>query len=318
MPSILVRPSTPMRGPEPSLPASFLHSLFCSLFRSPHFPPPMLLLPSSLLLFLHFSTLSAPPFLSSPLPFHLRPHPPFPLLRLFRLLPLSPTLPFPPLSRFSFPPFRPPPPSISGHLLLWHYPLLRIRTGCCCQSAPIAAPWNRPAGLEFINAQDAKEAQQRCDGMVVDGARIIVEMSKPTNQPSNPPRCFTCGQEGHRSTDCPDRQRQHHSQVVCFGCKQPGHLHKHCPNRPAMPAKPSGVPSGSGVILDSAAGGMIPCAAAGMHEAAASGVKCFGCNASGHVLKDCPQISVAGADQHEKQRRWDKRHSSPTSRQHSP
>ncbi|CAI5945885.1 unnamed protein product, partial [Closterium sp. NIES-64] len=168
--------------------------------------------------------------------------------------------------------------------------------------------------MEFNNAQDAKEAQQRCDGMVVDGARIIVEMSKPTNQPSNPPRCFTCGKEGHRSTDCPDRQRQHHSQVVCFGCKQPGHLHKHCPNRPAMPPPTPGVgPSGSGVILDSAASGMPEAAASG-------GVKCFGCNASGHVLKDCPQISGAGAgaDQHEKQRRWDKRHSSPTSRQHSP
>ncbi|CAI5477024.1 unnamed protein product [Closterium sp. Yama58-4] len=178
------------------------------------------------------------------------------------------------------------------------------------------------AFVEFFNAQDAKEAQQQCHGMVVDGARIIVEMSKGPNQPSNPPRCFTCGQEGHRSTECPQRPRQHHSQVVCFGCKQPGHLHKHCPNRPAMPSPKPGVgPSGSGVISDSAAGGMISGAAAGVPEAAASGgVKCFGCNASGHVLKDCPQIASGGAggEQHEKQRRWDKRHSSPPSRQHSP
>ncbi|CAI7862555.1 unnamed protein product [Closterium sp. NIES-54] len=43
----------------------------------------------------------------------------------------------------------------------------------------------------------------------------------------------------------------------------------------------------SGVTSDSAA--------AGMPEAAASGVKCFGCNASGHVLKDCPQIAGESA-----------------------
>ncbi|CAI5506919.1 unnamed protein product [Closterium sp. Naga37s-1] len=133
-----------------------------------------------------------------------------------------------------------------------------------------------PAGRRAIAPRTAHRATSAHSSHAYYPSFYPSPLPPQTNQPSNPPRCFTCGQEGHRSTDCPDRQRQHHSQVVCFGCKQPGHLHKHCPNRPAMPAKPSGVPSGSGVILDSAAGGMIPGAAAGMHEAAASGVKCFG------------------------------------------
>ena len=73
-------------------------------------------------------------------------------------------------------------------------------------------------------------------------------------QKQSGPVCYSCGQAGHISRDCPTPGQ------VCYRCSKPGHIARDCPESGALPSGPAG---------------------------GRAGTECYKCGQKGHIAKEC-------------------------------
>ncbi|GAB5590863.1 hypothetical protein Unana1_05763 [Umbelopsis nana] len=84
------------------------------------------------------------------------------------------------------------------------------------------------AFVDFEDQRDADDAVRELNGYVLNGDRLVVEISKRAGGEGS--GCFLCGGVGHWARDCPDASERGMDvrSGKCFRCGQTGHLAKYC------------------------------------------------------------------------------------------
>ncbi|CAM0135990.1 hypothetical protein VKS41_005633 [Umbelopsis sp. WA50703] len=85
------------------------------------------------------------------------------------------------------------------------------------------------AFIDFEDPRDAEDAVRELNGYVLNGDRLLVEISKRAASGEGS-GCFLCGDSGHWARDCPDASERGMDvrSGKCFRCGQSGHLAKYC------------------------------------------------------------------------------------------